>query len=74
MAHILSGRCWRMQYVKQNFTDGTILTAHHLNHIEEGIAEAIPQVTVADVGKFLRVSASGEWQATALTDVSEVGA
>lgn len=29
-----------MSYVKQNFTDGTILTAAHLNHMEEGIASA----------------------------------
>lgn len=63
-----------MAYAKQNFTDGTILTAHHLNHIEEGIATAIPQVTAADAGKFLRVSPDGVWQAQSLTDVSEVGA
>ncbi len=63
-----------MAYVKQNFTDGTVLTAHHLNHIEEGIAEAIPQVTHQDAGKFLRVSQSGTWEAQFLTDVSEVGA
>ncbi len=29
-----------MSYIKQNFTDGTILTAAHLNHMEEGIASA----------------------------------
>ena len=63
-----------MAYVKQNFTDGTVLTAHHLNHMEEGIAAAIPQVTAADAGKFLRVSSQGLWQAVELTDVSEVGA
>lgn len=63
-----------MAYTKQNFTDGTVLTAQHLNHMEEGIAEAIPQVTAEDAGKFLRVSADGSWEAQMLTDVSEVGA
>ena len=29
-----------MSYTKQNFTDGSILTAAHLNHMEEGIVEA----------------------------------
>lgn len=29
-----------MSYIKQNFTDGSILTAAHLNHMEEGIVEA----------------------------------
>lgn len=29
-----------MSYTKQNFTDGTILTAAHLNHMEEGISNA----------------------------------
>ena len=28
-----------MAYVKQNFTDGTVLTAAQLNHIEEGLYE-----------------------------------
>lgn len=28
-----------MPYEKQNFTDGTVLKAEHLNHIEDGIAE-----------------------------------
>ena len=63
-----------MTYAKQHFTDGTVLTAHHLNHMEEGIASAIPQVDDGDAGKFLRVSPEGVWQAEALTDVSEVGA
>lgn len=63
-----------MAYVKQNFTDGTVLTAAHLNHMEAGIAEAIPQVTYQDAGKFLRVSQAGNWCAEMLTDVSEVGA
>lgn len=34
----------------------------------------VPQVTEADVGKFLRVSADGAWAAEALTNVAEVGA
>ena len=29
-----------MSYVKQNFVDGIVLKAEHLNHMEEGIAEA----------------------------------
>lgn len=29
-----------MVYEKQNFTDGQVLTAAQLNHIEEGVAEA----------------------------------
>lgn len=28
-----------MGYEKQNFTDGAVLTAEQLNHIEEGIVE-----------------------------------
>ena len=28
-----------MSYTKQNFTDGQVLTAAHMNHIEDGIAE-----------------------------------
>ena len=63
-----------MAYTKQNFTDGTVLTAQQLNHMEEGIADAVPQVTAGDAGKFLRVSPEGIWQAESLTDVSEVGA
>ncbi len=62
-----------MQYVKQNFEDGTVLTAQHLNHIEDGIAELIPQVTTMDAGKFLRVSSDGRWQAEQLIDATEVG-
>ena len=61
-------------YSKQNFQDGQVLTAAALNHIEDGIAEVLPQVDIADAGKFLRVSQSGIWEAQLLTDVSEVGA
>lgn len=28
-----------MAYSKQNFEDGTVLTANHLNHIEDGLEE-----------------------------------
>ena len=37
-------------YIKQNFEDGNVLTAAHLNHMEEGIAligtvdEALTQI------------------------------
>lgn len=36
--------------------------------------ENLPEVTAADAGKFLRVSAAGGWEAKALTNVAEVGA
>ena len=29
-----------MAYIKQNFKDGDVLKAEHLNHMEEGIANA----------------------------------
>lgn len=35
-----------MSYEKQNFVDGQILTAEHLNHMEQGIADAGPVKTV----------------------------
>lgn len=38
-----------MSYVKQNFVDGQILTAEHMNHIEDGIAEA-SEGTKSDTG------------------------
>ena len=63
-----------MAYEKQNFTDGAVLTAAALNHIEDGICQVLPEVDIADTGKFLRVSAAGVWCAERLTDVSEVGA
>ena len=63
-----------MPYEKQNFTDGMVLTAQHLNHMEEGIASAVPRVSADDAGKFLRVALDGSWVAESLTDVSEVGA
>ena len=28
-----------MSYIKQNFTDGQVLNAEHLNYIEEGISQ-----------------------------------
>ena len=39
-----------MHYVKQNFTDGAVLKAEHLNHIEDAIEELYENaVTVEDV-------------------------
>lgn len=38
-----------MSYEKQNFTSGMLLTADHLNHMEEGIANAGPVKTVNGV-------------------------
>ena len=31
-----------MGYQKQNFIDGMVLTAEHLNHMEEGIGQSRP--------------------------------
>ena len=40
-----------MAYEKQNFADGMTLTAAHLNHMEEGIANAMKQSgPVATIG------------------------
>lgn len=36
-----------MAYQKQNFTDGQVLTAEHLNHIEDGIS-AMDEVVLID--------------------------
>lgn len=38
-----------MSYVKQNFVDGQILTAEHMNHIEDGIA-AVSEGIKSDTG------------------------
>lgn len=35
-----------MAYQKQNFTDGSVLTAGHLNHIEEGLAAVAEMLDV----------------------------
>lgn len=51
-------------YEKQNFSDGSVLTAEQLNHMETGIAEAhdalpkkLPAPATATVGDYLRISA-----------------
>ena len=36
-----------MAYQKQNFTDGQVLTADHLNHIENGIS-AMDEIVIID--------------------------
>ena len=36
-----------MAYQKQNFTDGQVLTAEHLNHIERGIS-AMDEIVLID--------------------------
>lgn len=33
-----------MAYVKQNFTDGSVLKAEHLNHIEDGLYELFEMI------------------------------
>lgn len=44
------------------------------NNVQNQIAEALPTVTTADAGKFLRVSSEGKIIVEQLTNVSEVGA
>ena len=38
-----------MSYVKQNFVDGQVLEAEHLNHIEDGIEALTPIATIGYV-------------------------
>ncbi len=58
-----------MAYEKHNWSCGETVTAELLNHMEEGIADAVelPSVTSADNGKILGVD-DGEYK---LVDVSE---
>ena len=47
---------------KQNFTDGQVLTAEHLNHIEDGIS-AMDEVVLIDTStqkKYVLYVNSGE--------------
>ncbi len=46
-----------MAYEKQNFTDGQVLTAEHLNHMEEGIANASKAAVVKLSSVTLQASA-----------------
>ncbi len=46
-----------MAYEKQNFTDGQVLTAEQLNHMEEGIAAASKVATVRLTNVTLLASA-----------------
>ena len=51
-----------MAYQKQNFTDGQVLTAEHLNHIEDGIS-AMDEVVLIDTStqkKYVLYVNSGE--------------
>ena len=51
-----------MAYKKQNFTDGQVLTAEHLNHIEDGIS-AMDEVVLIDTStqkKYVLYVNSGE--------------
>lgn len=41
-------------YIKQTWTNGDLIIASKLNHIEEGIEEnQLPEITTADIGKYL---------------------
>ena len=51
-----------MAYQKQNFTDGQVLTAEHLNHIESGIS-AMDEIVLIDTStqkKYVLYVNSGE--------------
>lgn len=51
-----------MAYKKQNFTDGQVLTADHLNHIENGIS-AMDEIVLVDTStqkKYVLYVNSGE--------------
>lgn len=51
-----------MAYQKQNFTDGQVLTAEHLNHIERGIS-AMDEIVLIDTStqkKYVLYVNSGE--------------
>ena len=51
-----------MAYQKQNFTDGQVLTADHLNHIENGIS-AMDEIVIIDTStqkKYVLYVNSGE--------------
>ncbi len=37
-----------MRYIKQNFVDGNVLTAEHLNHIEQGISDAAETINALE--------------------------
>lgn len=55
-----------MSYTKQNFTDGSILTAAHLNHMEEGIAEA--EKTGGSVSLSIGTVTTGDTPAAGIRD------
>ena len=55
-----------MSYTKQNFTDGSILTAAHLNHMEEGIAEA--EKTGGSVSLSIGTVTTGDAAAASITE------
>lgn len=41
-------------YIKQTWTNGDLITANKLNHIELGIEEnQLPEITANDIGKYL---------------------
>ena len=54
-----------MAYVKQNFTDGSVLTAGQLNHIEAGLAEFIDRVIAIENANVVSIRNS---EVTLLSD------
>lgn len=53
-----------MSYNKQNFTDGQVLKASHLNHIEEGIYSKVRGAGIRAIVKLTQE----EYDAMALHD------
>ena len=44
-----------LEYEKQNFTDGQVLSAEHLNHIEDGIVAVVTEInnSIGGIGTAL---------------------
>lgn len=61
-----------MAYDKQNFTDGQVLKAEHLNHMEEGIADAMAKAEAAAGGEGNGTSGLTSEQVIALNGMFSV--
>lgn len=62
-----------MKYQKQNFSDGQVLNANHLNHIEDGIARLADEVENIDPSQGGGSGADG-FSPTATVTESTTGA